>query len=91
MDTDKSQIKITIPSNTKNLLKERASQMGVTISTYVKLLVFSDIKDITYPTFFPTKEIESEVEYTIKLHDQGKLKNFSTIKELDKLVREYED
>ncbi len=91
MDTDKSQIKITIPSNTKNLLKERASQMGVTISTYVKLLVFSDIKDITYPTFFPTKEIKSEIEDTIKLHDQGKLKSFSTIKELDKLVREYED
>ena len=91
MDKDKSQIKITIPSNTKNLLKERASQMGVAVSTYVKLLVFSDIKDITYPTFFPTKEIESEVEDTIKLHDQGKLKNFSTIKELDKLVREYED
>jgi antitoxin component of RelBE/YafQ-DinJ toxin-antitoxin module len=67
MNKDKSQIKITIPSNTKNLLKERASQMGVTISTYVKLLVFSDIKYITYPTFFPT------------------------IKELDKLVREYKD
>ena len=91
MDTDKSQIKITIPSNTKNLLKERASQMGLTVSTYVKLLVFSDVKDITYLTFFPTKETESEVGDTIKLHDQGKLKSFSTIEELDKVVREYED
>ncbi|MHB8443519.1 MAG: hypothetical protein ACYDAS_04125 [Patescibacteria group bacterium] len=91
MDTDKSQVKITIPSNTKNLLREKATQMGLTISTYVKLLVFADVKDITYPTFFPTKKIEHEVEDAIKLHDQGKLKSFLTVKELDKVVREYED
>ncbi|MHB8442773.1 MAG: hypothetical protein ACYDAS_00170 [Patescibacteria group bacterium] len=86
MDTDSSQIKVTIPKVTKGLLTEKAQAMGFSLTTYVKNLLYTDIKESTYPEYVASKRVDKLVEEAILLSEKGELESFSTIDELDKLV-----
>ncbi|MCL4392557.1 hypothetical protein M1145_00215 [Patescibacteria group bacterium] len=86
MDTDSSQIKVTIPKVTKGLLTEKAQSMGLSLTNYVKNLLYTDIKESTYPEYVASKMVDKSVKEAIFLSENGELKSFSTIDELDKLV-----
>ncbi len=86
MNTNTSQIKVTIPKITKDLLTEKAQSMGFSLTTYVKNILYTDIKESTYPEYVASKRVDKSVEEAILLSEKGELESFSTIDELDKLV-----
>jgi len=89
MDTN-GQIKVTVPTKTKNLLREKAESLGMNLSAYVKLLLQSDIKDFAYPEYTINPKVEKIADRAIRDNKKGKLKHFKNIEELDKLIRQYD-
>lgn len=85
---DTTQVKVTIPVKTKNLLKEKADSLGMNFSAYVKLLLQVDIKDFAYPEYEIKPELEKKIQKTIELSNKGILKSFNTTEELDAMLED---
>ncbi len=86
MDTNSSQIKVTIPKITKNLLIKKAQSMGLSLNAYTKNLLYTDIKENTYPEYKAAVRVDRLVKEAMLLDNKKKLKSFNSIDELDKLV-----
>jgi len=84
-----SQIKVTVPTKTRLILKEKAESLGMNLSAYVKLLIQSDIKDFAYPEYIINPKVEKIADKALKDYKAGKLKSFKTIEELDEIVANY--
>ena len=88
MDQNSSQIKVTIPTATKQLLSQKAASVGVNLTTYVKHLLLSDVIDSAYPTYLASDETDRLVA---EAKSEKKLGSFNSIEELDKLVDSFNE
>lgn len=52
------QLRVTLPAELKAYLQTKASKFGLNMSAYVKNLIINDVKDVPYPVFQASKEVE---------------------------------
>ena len=49
MQTQTTQIRVTLPSQMQGYLKTKADVFGLSLSAYVRNLIHNDVRDIVYP------------------------------------------
>jgi hypothetical protein len=75
---DTTQLKISLPLSLYDYLNSKAGKFGVTLSSYVKNLIINDVKDMDFPTFQASAELEhsyrqakKQKKQAIKVEDMG--------------------
>ena len=51
MNTQATQIRVTLPAPLQEYLQAKASKYGLSLSAYVKNLIINDVKDIEHPVY----------------------------------------
>lgn len=79
MLTNTVQLRVTLPAQMQIMLEEKASQFGMTLSSYVRNLVFNDIKENEYPVFQASAAVEKS--YKKAIQDRKKAKVVGNLKD----------
>ena len=58
MQNNTVQLRVTLPAELQAYLQTKASKFGLNMSAYVKNLIINDVKDVAYPVFKASKEVE---------------------------------
>jgi len=51
MQTQTTQIRVTLPNELTGYLQTKASKFGLSLSIYIKNLVINDVQDVKYPIY----------------------------------------
>jgi len=70
MQTQTTQIRVTLPVQLQGYLQTKASKFGLGLSAYVKNLIINDVKDVEHPIFEASKRTEEA--YKIALQERDK-------------------
>jgi len=70
--TPSVQVKVTLPAQLQEFAQSKADKFGMTLSSYIKHLVFDDVKDMDFPTFTMSKKTERVALQALADHKQGK-------------------
>lgn len=60
------QLKVTLSRQLHALLQKRAQTIGLTMSSYVKNLIFDDIKDMAFSEQLVSEQVENNYQEAIK-------------------------
>lgn len=71
MQTQTTQIRITLPVQLQGYLQTKASKFGLGLSAYVKNLIINDVKDVDYPIFKASKSTEKSYKKAIEERGQA--------------------
>lgn len=52
------QLRVTLPVELQSYLQAKASKFGLNMSAYVKNLIINDVKDVPFPVFKASDEVE---------------------------------
>lgn len=66
MQSQTTQIRITLPTQLQGYLRTRASKYGLGLSAYVKNLIINDVKDVDYPVFIASERTERSYKKALK-------------------------
>jgi hypothetical protein len=58
MQTRTTQIRITLPIKLQGYLQTKADKFGLGLSAYVKNLIIDDVKDVEYPIYEASEQVE---------------------------------
>jgi len=72
MNTQTTQLKVTLPLQLHTFLYSRARRFGLTMSSYVKNLIIDDVKDMEIPVFDMSAKREKLAEKALADHKLGK-------------------
>lgn len=63
MQTQNTQVRVTLPFQLQGYLQAKASKYGLSLSAYIRNLVINDVQDVDYPVFEASdKTVESYKE-----------------------------
>lgn len=65
MSTNVTQVKITLPDKLHDFASSQAGKFGLTLSSYIKHLIISDVKDMQYPIYHASQKIEESYKKAI--------------------------
>jgi len=71
MQTQTTQIRVTLPVELQGYLQTKASRFGLGLSAYVKNLIINDVKDVEYPIFEASKRTEESYKKAIVERDMA--------------------
>lgn len=71
MQTQTTQIRVTLPVQLQGYLQTKASKFGLGLSAYVKNLIINDVKDVEYPIFEASERTEKAYKKAIQERDQA--------------------
>ncbi len=78
------QLRVTLPVELQAYLQTKASKFGLNMSAYVKNLIINDVKDVPYPVFQASEEVEQAYKQAKLAEKKNALVNGS---DLDKFFR----
>lgn len=81
MATTTTQLRVTLSPELQAHLRAKADRLGVNMSTYVKNLIITDIKDEELPTFPMSAATEKVVLQALEEHRQGKTHEITDLDE----------
>ena len=58
MQTQNTQLRVTLPVQLQGYLQTKASKFGLSLSAYVKNLIINDVQDVDYPIFKASDKVE---------------------------------
>ena len=76
-----SQLRITIPTQIQDLLLSKSGQYGLSMSAYVKNLIFNDVKNMDISVFDMSHKTERIAIRALKEHKEGKTHEINTVGE----------
>lgn len=79
MDTQTTQLKVTLPAQLHGYLRSKAEKFGLTMSSYVKHLILNDVKDEEAPTYSMSPATEMSALTALTEHRRGKTKKLGDI------------
>lgn len=79
--TTQEQIKVSVSTELKSLVRSRAQNIGVPITQYVKNLIINDVKH--YPVYQVDEETEKRIGQSLKDLAEGRYTVIKSKKELD--------
>ena len=71
MQSQTTQIRITLPTQLQGYLQTKASKYGLGLSAYVKNLIINDVKDVDYPFFIASERTEKSYKKALKERDRA--------------------
>lgn len=79
-------VQLTFTPQEVNILASKASQLGYSVTKYIKLLISRETLSLIekYPVLPMSKKTERKVMQAIKEHKEGKTLRISSFQELDK-------
>jgi len=85
-----AQIKLNLPFQLKELLKEKASRFGFSVPTYIKTLIVSDIKEEEYPVYEASERVIKAAKEAMEDEKKGRLITLKTDKDIDEFFENLE-
>ncbi|MBU0974734.1 hypothetical protein KKD03_03480 [Patescibacteria group bacterium] len=82
MQNQTTQIRVTLPVQMQNYLQAKADTFGLSLSAYIRNLIFNDVQDIAYPVFEMSQSSLDALDLALKEAKEGKLIEANTIDEL---------
>lgn len=82
MITNSVQLKVTLPLRPYDYVQARAKKFGLTLSSYIKYLILTDVKNMELPTFPMSPKTEAIALKALKDYRAGKLKRLKSIDDL---------
>jgi hypothetical protein len=82
MQTPTTQIRVTLPVQMQNYLQSKADTFGLSLSAYVRNLIFNDVQDIAYPVQEMSQHSLSALNDALKEAETGELTEANSIDEL---------
>lgn len=73
MQTQTTQIRVTIPVQLQGYLQTKADKFGLGLSAYIKNLIINDVKDVEYPIYQMSDQAISDLKEAKKDEDSGNL------------------
>ncbi len=77
------QVKVTLPAPLYDYVRTKAQRFGLTMSAYLKYLIFEDAKDTAIPEFTMSPTTEKVAIDALKQFRSGKTKR---VRSLDKFI-----
>lgn len=69
MNTQTTQIRVTLPVELQGFLQTKASKYGLSLSAYIRNLVINDVQDVEYPVYEASDQVEKS--YKKALQERG--------------------
>jgi len=85
LNTQTTQIKVTLPDELYFYLKSKAEKFGLNMASYVRHLVINDVKNIDIPVFKMSEKTEKRGLQALKEHKAGKT---TKIKDIGKYLND---
>lgn len=82
MQTPTTQIRVTLPVQMQNYLQAKADTFGLSLSAYVRTLIFNDVQDIAYPVKEMSQRSLDALDEALKEAEAGELAEVDSIDEL---------
>ncbi|MBU0576084.1 hypothetical protein KJ707_00545 [Patescibacteria group bacterium] len=73
MQTQTTQIRVTLPVQLRGYLQTKANKFGLGLSAYIKNLIINDVQDVDYPVFEMSDQAISDFEEAKKAEHAGSL------------------
>lgn len=83
MNTQTTQLRVTLPIQLQAYLRAKADKFGLSLSAYVKNLILTDVQDVEVPTYPMSKNRENIALQALEEYQQGKTKE---IKDVDQFL-----
>jgi predicted DNA-binding protein len=71
MQSQTTQIRVTLPVELQGYLQAKASKFGLTLATYIKHLIIDDVKDVKYPVMKASRDTEQSYERAMRERDRA--------------------
>jgi hypothetical protein len=71
MQTQTTQIRVTLPVQLQGYLQTKADKFGLGLSAYIKNLIINDVKDVEYPIFEASEQVEKSYKKSLQERDQA--------------------
>lgn len=71
MQTQTTQIRVTLPIELQGYLQTKASRFGLGLPAYVKNLIINDVKDVDFPVYAASKKTEDSYKNALQERDQA--------------------
>ena len=66
MQTQTTQIRVTLPVQLQGYLQTKANKYGLSLSAYIRNLVINDVQDVDYPVFEMSDRSTNDLQEAIK-------------------------
>lgn len=73
MQTQTTQIRVTLPVQLQGYLQTKADKFGLGLSAYIKNLIIDDVKDVEYPIYQMSDQAISDLKKAKKAEKDGSL------------------
>jgi len=80
INTNSTQIKITLPDELYLHLKSKADKFGLNLASYIRHLVINDVKDVDIPVFKMSGKREKIALNALEDYKKGKTKTIKKSK-----------
>jgi len=79
---------LSLPEPLNIRVKDLAASLGLPVATFIRHLLFEEVRKVSVPSFPMSKKTEEIIENTDKDYAGGRLQQFSSVKEMFKNLNE---
>jgi len=79
---------LSLPEPLDIRVKDLAASLGLPVATFIRHLLFEEVRKVSLPSFPMSKQTEEIIEDTDKNYAKGNLEQFSSVKEMFKNLNE---
>ena len=73
MQTQTTQIRVTLPVQLQGYLQTKANKYGLSLSAYIRNLVINDVQDVDYPVFEMSSQSTNDLKKAVEAEKTGDL------------------
>lgn len=73
MQTQTTQIRVTLPVKLQGYLQTKANKYGLSLSAYIRNLVINDVQDVDYPVFEMSNKSANDLKEAVEAEKAGEL------------------
>ncbi len=73
MQTQTTQIRVTLPVQLQGYLQTKANKYGLSLSAYIRNLVINDVQDVDYPVFEMSSQSTNDLKEAVEAEKTGDL------------------
>ncbi|NCS97115.1 MAG: hypothetical protein GW762_00785 [Candidatus Pacebacteria bacterium] len=82
MQTQTTQIRVTLPVQLQGYLQAKANKYGLSLSAYIRNLVINDVQDVEHPVFEMSTQSVNDLQEAIAAEKAGKLVSTDNVNQL---------
>ncbi len=82
MQTQTTQIRVTLPVQLQGYLQTKANKYGLSLSAYIRNLVINDVQDVDYPVFEMSDRSVNDLREAVEAEKAGELVQTNNVNQL---------